>query len=93
LYFAPAKTARDRLRQEMAAVTFKEFGLQDCNTLEATQTMLATRAVTEFPLCDQEILVRHLHHTAREYVTAYQEERDPPHVARRSGHAAPTTRG
>ena len=81
LYFAPAKTARDRMRQEMAAVTFKEFGLQDCNTLEATQTMLETRAITEFPLCDQEILVRHLHHTACEYVTAYQEERDPPHAA------------
>ena len=49
LYFAPAKTARDRMRQELAAVTFKEFGLQDCNTLEATQTMLESRAVTQFP--------------------------------------------
>ena len=49
LYFAPAKTARDRLRQELAAVTFKEFGLQDCNTLEATQTMLESRAVTAVP--------------------------------------------
>ena len=72
LYFAPAKTARDRMRQEMAAVTFKEFGLQDCNTLEATQTMLESRVVSEFPLGDQEILLRHLHHTAGEYVAAYQ---------------------
>ena len=46
LYFVPAKNARDRLRQELAAVTFKEFGLQDCNTLEATQTMLESRAVS-----------------------------------------------
>jgi hypothetical protein len=56
----------------MAAVTFKEFGLQDCNTLEATQTMLESRAVSEFPLGDQEILLRHLHHTAGEFVDAYQ---------------------
>ena len=68
LYFAPAKSPRDRIRQELAAVTFKEFGLQDCNTLEATQTMLESRAVTQFPLNDQEIAIRHLHKTAGEYV-------------------------
>ena len=57
-------------------MTFKEFGLQDCNTLEATQTMLESRAVSEFPLDDQEILLRHLHQTAGEYVARYQQERD-----------------
>ncbi|WP_194903880.1 aromatic ring-hydroxylating oxygenase subunit alpha [Catenulispora rubra] len=73
-YFVPPKTASDRLRQELATVTFKEFGLQDCNTLEATQTMLESRAVTHFPLNDQEILIRHLHKTAGEYVSAYKEQ-------------------
>ncbi len=68
LYFVPAKTARERLAQELAAVTFKEYALQDANTLEATQTMLATRTVTEFPLCDQEILLRHLHKVVEDYV-------------------------
>jgi phenylpropionate dioxygenase-like ring-hydroxylating dioxygenase large terminal subunit len=68
LYFAPAKTARDRMRQELTAVTFKEFGLQDCNTLEATQRMLESRAVTTFPLNDQEVMLRHLHKTAADYV-------------------------
>jgi len=71
LYFAPAKTARDRMRQELTAVTFKEFGLQDCNTLEATQTMLESRVVTAFPLNDQEILLRHLHQSARDLVAAH----------------------
>jgi hypothetical protein len=71
LYFVPPKNARDRVRQELAAVTFKEFGLQDCNTLEATQKMLEGRAVTTFPLNDQEILLRHLHHVARERVEEY----------------------
>jgi phenylpropionate dioxygenase-like ring-hydroxylating dioxygenase large terminal subunit len=83
LYFVPATTARDRMRQELAAVTFKEFGLQDCNTLEATQTMLESRAVTGFPLGDQEILLRHLHKSAREYVAAYQQPRDLPGVTSR----------
>ena len=80
LYFVPPKTARDRLRQELAAVTFKEFGLQDCNTLEATQTMLESRAVSHFPLGDQEILLRHLHKTAGDYVAAYEEERGRSHA-------------
>jgi hypothetical protein len=71
-YFAPPKNGRERLAQEMAVVTFKEYGLQDSNTLEATQTMLESRVVTEFPLNDQEILLRLLHKTAHEYVDAYQ---------------------
>jgi hypothetical protein len=68
LYFVPPKNARERLAQELAAVTFKEYALQDANTLEATQTMINSRAVTEFPLCDQELLLRHLHKTAGDYV-------------------------
>ena len=71
-YFVPPKNASERLAQEMAVVTFKEYGLQDSNTLEATQTMLESRVVTEFPLNDQEILLRLLHKTAHDYVDQYQ---------------------
>ncbi|OHV39297.1 MULTISPECIES: aromatic ring-hydroxylating oxygenase subunit alpha [Pseudofrankia] len=71
LYFAPPKNATDRLRQELAAATFKEYGLQDANTLEATQSMLESRAVSEFPLNDQEVLLRHLHQTARAFCAEY----------------------
>ena len=74
LYFVPPKNTRQRLSQDLAAVTFKEYALQDANTLEATQTQIGTRAVTEFPLCDQEVLLRHLHHTAHKYVDAYKAE-------------------
>src|SRR5262245_12324365 len=74
LYFVPAKTARERVAHEMAAVTFKEYGLQDANTLEATQLMLESRVVTSFPLNDQEILCRHLHKVAAEWVDDYQHE-------------------
>jgi len=73
LYFVPPRNARERLAQELAAVTFKEYALQDGNTLEATQTMLESRAVTSFPLGDQEILLRQLHHTTHEWVDEYEK--------------------
>ena len=53
-------------------MTFKEYAFQDANTLEATQTQIGTRVVTDFPLCDQEILLRHLHKTAHDYVNRYK---------------------
>jgi phenylpropionate dioxygenase-like ring-hydroxylating dioxygenase large terminal subunit len=71
LYFAPARTVRERLAQELATLTFKEYAHQDANTLEATQTMLASRAVSEFPLNDQEILLRHLHKVVGDRVKEY----------------------
>lgn len=71
-YFVPPENAFQRLQQELAAVSFKEYGLQDGNTLEATQTMLESRAVREFPLNDQEVLLRHLHQTARAYVDDHE---------------------
>ena len=58
-------------------MTFKEYSLQDGNTLEATQSMLESRAVTQFPLGDQEILLRLLHTTARDYVADYQRQHAP----------------
>jgi phenylpropionate dioxygenase-like ring-hydroxylating dioxygenase large terminal subunit len=73
LYFVPPKNARERLAQELAAVTFKEYALQDANTLEATQSMVASRVVTDFPLCDQEILLRHLHKVVGDRVKEYRD--------------------
>jgi phenylpropionate dioxygenase-like ring-hydroxylating dioxygenase large terminal subunit len=75
LYFVPATTARERVAHEMAAVTFKEYALQDGNTLEATQTMLESRVVTSFPVNDQEILCRHLHKVAADWIDDYARER------------------
>jgi len=75
LYFVPATNARERLAREMAAVTFKEYGLQDGNTLEATQLMLESRVIDRFPLNDQEILCRHLHKVAGDWVEDYRRGR------------------
>ncbi len=76
LYFAPPANAYERLQHELAVVTYKEYGLQDGNTLEATQVMLESRAITHFPLCDQEVPLRHLHREVRERVAAHQEGRE-----------------
>ncbi len=81
LYFVPPTNARERLQQELTAVTFKEYSLQDGNTLEATQRMLESRVITEFPLGDQEVLLRHLHRVAREYVDSYEQERSKTPVS------------
>jgi Rieske 2Fe-2S family protein len=75
LHFVPARTARERLAHEYAAVTFKEYGLQDAGTLEGTQLGLEQRAFASFPLNDQEILVRHFHKTVGDWVGAYARER------------------
>jgi phenylpropionate dioxygenase-like ring-hydroxylating dioxygenase large terminal subunit len=75
-YFVPPKNARERLAQELGVVTFKEYALQDGNTLEATQTMIESRTpVKRFPLNDQEILIRHLHHQVRENLRDYEAAR------------------
>jgi hypothetical protein len=72
VYFLPARNARERVAHEMTAVTFKEFALQDGNTLEATQLALETRAVARFHLNDQEVLLRHAHKVVGDWVDEYQ---------------------
>lgn len=72
LWFAPARTARERLAQEYAAITVKEYALQDAGTLDGTQLGLASRAFADYPLNDQEVLVRHFHHTVGEWVRGHQ---------------------
>jgi Rieske 2Fe-2S family protein len=74
LYFVPATTARERVAQEMAAVSMKEYALQDGNTLEATQSMLESGYVDTFPLNDQEVLCRNLHRVAVDWVEDYRRE-------------------
>lgn len=75
-YYAPARNARERVAREMCAVTFKEFALQDDNLLVSVQATLGAAGVTDFPLGDQEILCRHLHKTAQDWVQRYERELD-----------------
>jgi phenylpropionate dioxygenase-like ring-hydroxylating dioxygenase large terminal subunit len=74
LYFVPARTARERVAHEMAAVTFKEYALQDAGTLVGTQRALDSRVVDRFPLGDQEVTVRHFHKVVADWVDEYVRE-------------------
>lgn len=85
LFFVPATSARERLAHEYAAITFKEYGLQDAGTLDGTQMGLEQRAFADFPLNDQEVLVRHFHETVRDWVDGFARERA-------AGQGAPCTR-
>jgi phenylpropionate dioxygenase-like ring-hydroxylating dioxygenase large terminal subunit len=74
VYFPEPRTARERIAQELAAVSFKEYGLQDANTLEATQSMIESRVLDDFVLCDQEVLIRHLHKETAAWVEDYRRK-------------------
>jgi glycine betaine catabolism A len=72
VYFLPATNVRERIAQEMAAVTFKEFALQDANTLEATQMGIEYGYVPTFHFNDQEVLCRHLHHEVAKWIADHE---------------------
>jgi len=75
LGFHPARNVRERVEHEVAAVVFKEFALQDAGMLGGTQAALETRVVDEFPLSDQELLVRHFHAEVAAWVEHYRRDR------------------
>jgi phenylpropionate dioxygenase-like ring-hydroxylating dioxygenase large terminal subunit len=75
LAFQPATTARERIEHEVASVVFKEFALQDAGMLGGTQAALETGAVHQFPLSDQEVLVRHFHKVVGDWVADHQGPR------------------
>ena len=80
-YFCPARTVRERIEHEVAAVVLKEFALQDAGMLGGTQAALEYDIIDEFPLNDQEILVRHLHKATGDWVRAYSDEQRTAGVA------------
>ncbi|GAB90672.1 aromatic ring-hydroxylating oxygenase subunit alpha [Gordonia rhizosphera] len=73
-FFHPARTVRERVEHEVASVVLKEFALQDAGMLGGTQVALETDIVDDYPLSDQEVLVRHLHKVTVDWVTEYRQE-------------------
>ncbi|GFG72367.1 SRPBCC family protein [Mycolicibacter senuensis] len=73
-YFHPARTVRERIEHEVASVVLKEFALQDAGMLGGTQAALEYGIVDDFPLNDQEILVRHLHKVVGDWVDDYRSD-------------------
>jgi hypothetical protein len=74
LWFPASRSPRDRVQHEVTAAMSKEAGIQDMATLDGTQQGLASRAVTKFPLSDQEITVRHFHKVVHDWVQAYVQQ-------------------
>ena len=69
-YFAPPKNALERLAQELAVVTFKEYALQDGNTLWLTQ-------VYEDPETFEGVAARYMAWTRRPGEFVFPYECDP----------------
>jgi glycine betaine catabolism A len=76
MWFPPPGRAADVVAQEMTAVSLKEFALQDDSLIESVQLTLGSAGLTEFPLGDQEVLCRHLHLTAQEWVADHVAKPD-----------------
>ena len=73
-YFPKAKTAGQRFMQEYGHVLFRDILLEDGRTLEETQSMLSSGAKAEFPLQDQEILLRQSHHVVQQMINGQPVE-------------------
>jgi phenylpropionate dioxygenase-like ring-hydroxylating dioxygenase large terminal subunit len=76
MYFVPPENAIERLAQHYAVETSKEFFLQDANLLEGVQSQYRSEVRDQYYLCDQEVMVRHLHKVVQEDVEAYRRELD-----------------
>ncbi len=60
-YFSEAQTVGQRFAQEVAHVGIRDVAMEDGSTLEHIQSMLASGAIKEVVLKDEEILLRHSH--------------------------------
>lgn len=70
MYYRPPTTHRERMAQELTVTYLNDIILEDASPSEGLQAMLNSRAVKEFYLNDEELLVRHLHKVVGDYVAA-----------------------
>jgi hypothetical protein len=75
MYFRPPTTHKERLGQELTVTYLNDVILEDASPLEGMQAMLNSRALREFHLNDEEILVRHLHKVVCDRVRAGEAAR------------------
>lgn len=75
MYFRPPTTHKERLGQELTVTFLNDIVLEDASPLEGMQAMLNSRAVKEYHLNDEEILVRHLHKTVTDWVEAGEKQK------------------
>jgi phenylpropionate dioxygenase-like ring-hydroxylating dioxygenase large terminal subunit len=71
-YFPRPQSVGQRFSQEYGKTFFRDVLMEDGNTLEQTQQVLASGAKTHFILQDQEILIRHDHKVHEDHVGFYR---------------------
>lgn len=69
------------LSQKASIYMVLEAALQDFSLLEATQLGLEARAFKEYPLTDQEVLVRAFHEQIHQAVDSYRRSKEPGLIA------------
>lgn len=72
-YYPQPQSAGQRFSQEYSKTFFRDVLMEDANTLENTQQVLASGAKTHFILQDQEILVRHDQKVHEDHVGFYRK--------------------
>jgi hypothetical protein len=70
MFYQPPTTHKERLGQELTVTFLNDIILEDASPLEGMQAMLNSRALAEFQMNDEEILLRHLHKVVGDYVRA-----------------------
>jgi phenylpropionate dioxygenase-like ring-hydroxylating dioxygenase large terminal subunit len=75
LWFTPPRNASELMAQELSVETIIEVATQDVNTVEATHRGIATGALKQFHIGDQELMIRNLHHVVNGWVAQYRAER------------------
>jgi phenylpropionate dioxygenase-like ring-hydroxylating dioxygenase large terminal subunit len=72
-YLPEPQSVGQRFSQEYSKTFFRDVLMEDANTLENTQQVLASGAKTHFILQDQELLIRHDHKVHEDHVGFYRE--------------------
>jgi carnitine monooxygenase subunit len=70
MFYAPPKTHKERLGQELTVTFLNDIILEDASPSEGLQAMLNSGALTHFTMNDEEILLRHLHKVVGDYVNS-----------------------
>ncbi|MCG2633939.1 MAG: aromatic ring-hydroxylating dioxygenase subunit alpha [Gammaproteobacteria bacterium] len=67
-YVPPPRTVAERIMHENTEAQVRDVVREDLFTLENTQVILNSGAITHMPLSDQELLVRHQYHVVEKLV-------------------------
>jgi len=74
LYSLPAERWSQRLAQELSIIFIREGVSEDLSTVESTQEGLESGSLSHMTLSDQEIAIRHQHHSVEQAINARENK-------------------